>query len=131
MNDQLDPEKFTRTAFADGPRLLADIGESVGLKIEQYGDELMAQMRSVLPAAASINNPLDTGSTPAIGRQLYGADLDSQTYLTNVFTTLLESPEVAAVLLVLQETEGTTEQALDVELQGRATAYYLYSARRA
>ncbi len=26
MNDQLDPEKFTRTAFADGPRLLADIG---------------------------------------------------------------------------------------------------------
>ena len=26
MNDQLDPEKFARTAFADGPRLLADIG---------------------------------------------------------------------------------------------------------
>lgn len=94
--------------------LLADIGESVGLKIEQYGDELMARMKSVLPAEASINNPLDTGSTPVIGRQLYGADLDSQTYLTDVFTTLLEAPEVAAVLLVLQETEGTTEQALDV-----------------
>ena len=26
MNDQLAPEKFARTAFADGPRLLADIG---------------------------------------------------------------------------------------------------------
>ena len=26
MNDQTDPEKFARTAFADGPRLLADIG---------------------------------------------------------------------------------------------------------
>ena len=26
MNDQSDPEKFARTAFADGPRLLADIG---------------------------------------------------------------------------------------------------------
>ncbi len=26
MNEQLDPEKFARTAFADGPRLLADIG---------------------------------------------------------------------------------------------------------
>ena len=26
MNDQADPEKFARTAFADGPRLLADIG---------------------------------------------------------------------------------------------------------
>ncbi|MDQ1830630.1 glucokinase [Massilia scottii] len=26
MNDQPDPEKFGRTAFADGPRLLADIG---------------------------------------------------------------------------------------------------------
>ena len=26
MNDHTDPEKFARTAFADGPRLLADIG---------------------------------------------------------------------------------------------------------
>ena len=26
MSDQSDPEKFARTAFADGPRLLADIG---------------------------------------------------------------------------------------------------------
>ncbi|MES2316304.1 MAG: glucokinase [Pseudomonadota bacterium] len=26
MNDHSDPEKFARTAFADGPRLLADIG---------------------------------------------------------------------------------------------------------
>jgi glucokinase len=26
MNDHTDPEKFARTAFADGPRLVADIG---------------------------------------------------------------------------------------------------------
>ena len=73
-----------------------------------------------------------TLTSPRPGRVLRWVVLALIALLATVSLVVWSADRAAALEETLRTVFGDcTEQALDVELQGRATAYYLYAARRA
>ena len=80
---------------ADPAILAADALESEGLVIPEFSEELQAELREVLPAEASVRNPVDL---------IAGATADQ--YRKTV-PLLLESGEVDALMVIYVPVSAT------------------------
>lgn len=101
---------------AGGPAILAvDASEAAGLRVPPLSEETQAKLRAVLPAAASVNNPVDmiASATPAQYRACLEAlcDEPSLDALLVIFIPPLVTPS-AEVAKVISEVVGQREHQL-------------------
>jgi acetate---CoA ligase (ADP-forming) len=91
--------------------LAADEAERLGLRLPPLGESTAARLRALLPAAATVGNPLDYTA-------LIWGDLDT---LRDIVTTIAEDPAVDQVLVLYDQptgVEGAVEESWTAVREG-------------